>query len=422
VAVRPPGGPFGAARTLDSGTPSLGTNLSGTRVAGIAQGTAIVAWLKVLSPTSGNVSACVRPPRGSFADCTIENVSGNGNPAETPAVALDGQGNAVAAWSRPHPGASDPGAVQVAERASGGPPWTPRGTYSDAGVGLSQPQLAASPGGAAVLAFRRGTDRIDGAARPPGGVFGPRRPLSATGGSPAFPVVAMDAEGNGAAAWHRGALPDTLVEVAGYDGAGPRLSALSIPARGTTRQPLSFGVTALDSWSPIQSIDWSFGDGAGGSGAQVTHTYRGTGGELAVGVTATDTLGNASNAAGLTRIRDTIRPVLSRLRMLRRRFAVGRQRTPRVSQRVRRGSAFRFRLSERATVRIRIERKRGGRYRRVATLTRRTRRSGANSVKFSGRIGRKALRPGPYRATLRATDPSGNRSRPRRVRFRVARG
>jgi hypothetical protein len=45
--------------------------------------------------------------------------------------------------------------------------------------------------------------------------------------------------------------------------------------------------------------------------------------------------------------------------------------------------------------------------------------AGVSRVAFSGRIGK--LRPGRYRATLIATDAAGNRSRPKRVAFRVAR-
>jgi hypothetical protein len=40
-------------------------------------------------------------------------------------------------------------------------------------------------------------------------------------------------------------------------------------------------------------------------------------------------------------------------------------------------------------------------------------------VKFSGRIGRRALKRGRYRLVLRATDAAGNRSRLRRISFRV---
>jgi hypothetical protein len=51
---------------------------------------------------------------------------------------------------------------------------------------------------------------------------------------------------------------------------------------------------------------------------------------------------------------------------------------------------------------------------------RRNRRARANAIAFSGRIGKRALARGTYRATLTATDPAGNRSAPRRVRFVLA--
>ena len=90
----------------------------------------------------------------------------------------------------------------------------------------------------------------------------------------------MDPAGNGAAAWERLAPPDTLVEVAGFDGAGPMLGGLSIPASGDTGEPLVFAAAASDVWSPVQSIDWTFGEGGPVSGAQVSHTYGGVGGNL----------------------------------------------------------------------------------------------------------------------------------------------
>jgi hypothetical protein len=59
------------------------------------------------------------------------------------------------------------------------------------------------------------------------------------------------------------------------------------------------------------------------------------------------------------------------------------------------------------------------RYVSAGTLTRRHGRSGLNTVRFSGRVGRKALKRGRYRATLRATDAAGNRSRTKHVTFRI---
>jgi uncharacterized delta-60 repeat protein len=113
---------------------------------------------------------------------------------------------------------------------------------------------------------------------------------------------------------------------------------------------------------------------------------------------------------------------LSGVRLTNRKFAVGRARTPRVGQaqaaaRRKRGTAFRFRLNHAATLSIRI--KRSGK--RVALL-KRTAQAGGNRVRFSGRVGRRALRPGRYRATLTAVDAAGKRARPATVAFRILRG
>jgi hypothetical protein len=56
----------------------------------------------------------------------------------------------------------------------------------------------------------------------------------------------------------------------------------------------------------------------------------------------------------------------------------------------------------------------------VGTL-RRSGISGPNRIRFTGRIGRRALRPAPHRAVLTATDAAGNRSAPKVARFRIVR-
>jgi hypothetical protein len=119
---------------------------------------------------------------------------------------------------------------------------------------------------------------------------------------------------------------------------------------------------------------------------------------------------------------DSVAPAISGLVASPSRFAVGRRATA-VSARVARGTRFRFRLSENATVRIKILRRVPGtrnRFRKVGTL-RRQLTSGSRSVRFSGRLGRKALRVGRYRAVATAIDATGNRSAPIRVSFRIVR-
>jgi hypothetical protein len=130
--------------------------------------------------------------------------------------------------------------------------------------------------------------------------------------------------------------------------------------------------------------------------------------------------------------------------MLRKRFRVARKATAKAAakhrKRAKAGTAFRFTLSEQATVRIAIERRTTGRRRggrcakptralsrakrctrfvKSGTLTRRNLRAAKRSVAFSGRIGRKALKPGRYRATLTATDAGGKRSKTVRLKFQV---
>jgi hypothetical protein len=112
------------------------------------------------------------------------------------------------------------------------------------------------------------------------------------------------------------------------------------------------------------------------------------------------------------------------------------------------GAVIRFRLSERATVRLLVQRTipgrrkavRKGRSRCVAVVARahvprrarcvlhpgrgslrRAGAAGANRIVFSGRIRGKALATGAYRLVVTAADATGARSKPARVAFRVVR-
>jgi hypothetical protein len=137
---------------------------------------------------------------------------------------------------------------------------------------------------------------------------------------------------------------------------------------------------------------------------------------------------------------DTLAPALGRLRVEPRRFRVARPAKRKPTASASTGTKIRFRLSESATVRLRIQRplpgrrakgrcrkpaprlrraRRCTRYRTVGSITRRRLSQGANAVAFSGRFGRRALRPGPYRVLADATDSAGNRSRSFTARFTI---
>lgn len=148
---------------------------------------------------------------------------------------------------------------------------------------------------------------------------------------------------------------------------------------------------------------------------------------------------------------DLTPPIITGAHLSRSSFQVGpvaaRAVSVRPSHHPGRGSTLTYGLSEPATVNLAVQRevkgrlvKRGGHPHRVcvkatwgqgmpgkdrctllgspATLAV-DGTPGENSTKLSGRIGARRLRTGPYRLTLTATDPAGNRSRPVRLRFRI---
>jgi hypothetical protein len=118
------------------------------------------------------------------------------------------------------------------------------------------------------------------------------------------------------------------------------------------------------------------------------------------------------------------RPVVSAMRFTPPTFRVSARATAiSAARRAPAGSVLRFSLSRAATVKIVVHRRtrvrRTFRWVRAGTLTRRRGRAGSNQVAFSGRIGRRALASGRYRATLTATGLNRLVSQARRRSFVV---
>jgi hypothetical protein len=205
----------------------------------------------------------------------------------------------------------------------------------------------------------------------------------------------------------------------------------------------SFTATATDMWGPV-TLSWSFGGGGAGTGGTTTHAFAAPGTKT-VTVTAADAVGNTATRTGTITIAANA-PALSSVSVTHEVFRVGNKPTAITAQGRERkhrppiGTTFIYTLSEPASVTIRIThgapgRRSGGKClkptRKLRTHKRCTRRvvngtlhrsgkAGVNRIPFSGRIARKPLAPGSYKATLTAT-AFRLASRPRTMNFRIVR-
>jgi PKD repeat protein len=201
-------------------------------------------------------------------------------------------------------------------------------------------------------------------------------------------------------------------------------TATAAPTSAAAGSAVGFTATACDPDGDALVFSWSFDDGTAASGPSVSKAFA-TGGTHVGTVTVSDPGGRTASATASVEVAAPIvfpptTTILS-FSMLRTSFAVGS--APTVTSAVKkpkRGSAFRFALTKAAAVTITIDSLTAGRVskgrcvkptsklRNAKKCTRVTRKgvlhragaAGKNNVPFSGRIGKKALSPGRYRARL----------------------
>jgi len=340
-------------------------------------------------------------------------------------------GGGVQALARPIFAAGSYGAFNVlTDRTYAGDPhgaaW-PDGTSVIAYA--SQPTADATPTLALVRRSLGGTlTPLDVTALPGRAVALPRVAVAGSAAAPLGIVATREVPAGGGAA--------TIV-LRRIDGVAPALS-LSVPGSAAAGTPVRLTVATADASAPVE-VRWDLGDGATAQGTAVSHAYA-TAGTRTVAVTATDAAGNAASATATIHIEDHVRPRISGAQLTATRFRVARGATALVAARRRpaAGTTVKLTLSEAARLQIAVVRLRAGHRvhgrcrttahrgrrcvarRTTGTLSRQL-RAGADAVPFSGRLGRRALRPGRYELRLTATDASGNRSRPTALRFTIVR-
>jgi hypothetical protein len=324
--------------------------------------------------------------------------------------------------------------VEVAASGGAGQGGTGPGGFNGGGAGGSCSNAGGGGGGASDI---RTSPRS-------AGLSPDRRLIVAAGGGGGGATEGTAGGGGGAAGSDGGAEPNGNAPggKAGTSTAGGDGGAGST-ATGDSGQLGSGGAGATGNTCGGGGGGGLYG-GGGGGGANVSGGGGGGGGSSLVptGGTAAALLTDTSPQVQISytppTVPDTVKPVITgKPSADPASFLVnktGKAETP-VSG-AKKGTTFRFRLSEPATVTFTIQRKLKGRRSkgkcrqkakkgRRCTLFKRAGAfrangvAGANSKSFSGRIGRKSLRPGRYRAVLRAVDPSGNKSSKKTLSFRV---
>jgi hypothetical protein len=287
-AYRPAGGAFGLPRFLSP----TGDNADTPQVAFDATGDALAVWRFDGSPAS-TVQGAYRPAGGEFA--LAQTVSTPSSlPAQMPQVAFDGQGDGVVAWQQ-----SDGTELRVdasVRQAGSAGAWATPSTLDAGGQEAYEPQIAGDGLSGTVVSwktFNGIANTAQAAYRPAGAGFTAATTVSAAAPQEGRPEVGIDAQGNAIAVFSRANGPNYLLEAAGYDAAGPLQRGLTLPAQGTVGQSLQFFQAPLDVWSPVLSEGFSFGDGSSASGVSASHTYTAPG-SYQVTATATDVLGNTT--------------------------------------------------------------------------------------------------------------------------------
>lgn len=194
ATVRPPGGPFGAPVHVAGGPPLTDS----PDVAIDAKGDAVAVWYQSDASTSA-VFAAFRPAGGAFSDG--KQISPQGLIAQNPRVVVTPSGDAVAIWQEGD-GVS-PSHLGAAFRPAGGDFGEPKPLGGDY-AGSSGLDVALDRAGNALAVFSSnvtGSSMVESAFAPPGGPFGDVKPVAGPVEHAASPDVAVDDAGNAIAAF-----------------------------------------------------------------------------------------------------------------------------------------------------------------------------------------------------------------------------
>ncbi len=194
--ARSAAGALSAVQTLSE----TGQNAWDPEVAVNADGDAVFTWTR-FDGEDYRVQARARSAAGALS--AVQTLSGAGQSAELPQVAVDADGDAVFTWMRFH-GSNN--RAQARALSAGGALSTVQ-TLSLAGQDASSPQVAVDADGDAVFTWDRSDgayNRVQARARSAAGALSAVQTLSGAGEGAAYePRVGVDADGDALVAWYR---------------------------------------------------------------------------------------------------------------------------------------------------------------------------------------------------------------------------
>lgn len=435
LTVVPPGGPQGAVEVVRQFAADTALE---PQVITDSRNTAYLVWSNQIAPGKYAIEFRARAASGTMS--AIDSVTAPGAESGEKVFGVGSDGSAAVAWR-------DDGALLIRGRhRSADGVWGSVVDLSMPGMAVQQPTISVGRGGDALVAWRNNAlARIEARAFRADDSLDPLEVSSGADTNVFGPQAGSDGLGNAVLVWQDAG--NRQIDGEAFDGAGPELRALSVPASLERGEPGTFSFEPFDLFFAPAESGWQFGDGSPDvPGTSATHTFA-RAGDVVVRAFSTDTVGNRRVEAFTVRVVDTRRPIVAGLKLSRKRFAVGRRATAeiasteavRAGRKVRSGTTISYRLSEDADVTFTVQRRAAGR--RVGRSCRRPSRRNANRrkcrryvtvaafvrtqtvglrrVAFSGKVGRRRLSPGKFRLGVEARDPSGNRSRRQFASFTI---
>ena len=231
TSLLPAGGGFSAALTtaVTARTP---------RLAAAPGGGVLLGWIDVATPTAPALKTAEWAPAG-FAAPIATVLPATATTLDSLALADSTAASAIVTETT-GTGATQTSGVDVLERSAASTPWTTQNVRTGLAEPVGSPQLAMGALGA----------------------------------------IALWVEGN-------------VIVASGTDHGLPRVLALAKPRKTGIGVFSPYSVRASDTWSPVTSVTWRYGDGTSERGASVRHAYL-RAGSFHVTVVVQDAAGNAA--------------------------------------------------------------------------------------------------------------------------------